>query len=253
MNEELIAKVVKQVLDDPRIQMLLRGHVEPQARPQMLILLNYAPDLPEQLQRMRDLWARAYSLKVLASPGVERCRPELPEGMEWVTFEEAYNGCWQRIVLPTCSHNTLAKIALGLRDTPISIMAAEGIMRGIPVELCTSQLKFTEKTPPAYRQLYEGYLKQVESYGVVVRESLCDVNSRRCAPVSGANSSECALPQGASSREVVSWERRLLTEKDVLNFPVGCAVRVGKATIISPLAMDTLKKRRIEILREGVS
>ncbi len=252
MNEELIARVVRQVLEDPRIQMLLKGQVEPQARPQMLILLNYAPDLSAQLQQMRHLWGSTYGLKVLASPGVERCRPELPQGMEWVTFEEAYAGCWQRIVLPTCSYNTLAKIALGLRDTPLSIMAAEGITRGIPVELCTSQLRFTEKTPAAYRQLYEEYLRRVESYGVVLRESLCEVGTKRCTPHQTAEERSCAQPS-SGGREVVSWERRLLTEKDVLDFPAGCALKVSRATIISPLARDALKKRRIEVLREGVS
>lgn len=254
MNDDLIAKIIRQVLADPRIQMLLKGQVAPDARPQMLILLHYATDLPALLRQMCELWRDTYDLRVLASDTVERYRPELPEGMEWITLEEAYGICWQRMVLPTCSANTLAKIALGLRDTPITIMAAEGIGRGIPVELCTSQLKFTERTPVAYRRLYQGYLKQVESYGVILRENLSEMNPTlpagkvACLPVDADGQAETA-----ESNRVISWKHRLMTEKDVLDFPVGCTVMVGTSTIISPLARDMIRKRRIDICREGVS
>lgn len=45
-------------------------------------------------------------------------------------------------------------------------------MRGIPVEIYTSNLGFTSKTPVAYKQLYESYLERLRSFGVIVKDSV---------------------------------------------------------------------------------
>ncbi len=157
MDEELILRVIQQVLADPRLQALMQEQPVPgagcragcraqgapgaapgaAARPDLLVLLNYAPNLPGMLQEIVRRWGDIYSLKVLASDAVMRCKPDLPAGLTWVTCQEALGGCWQRMALPTCSANTLAKIALGLRDTPLCVIAAEGISKGIPLELYT--------------------------------------------------------------------------------------------------------------------
>jgi len=252
MDEQLILGVIKQVLADPRLQALMAERPAPEAgrlpgaaaRPDLLVLLNYAPDLPGILQEIGRRFGAAYCIKVLASNAVT-CKPDLPAGLSWVTCQEAFAGNWQRMILPTCSANTLAKIALGLRDTPISVLAGEGIARGIPLELCTARLGFTGQTPAPYRQLYEGYLKQVASYGVIIRDSLQDRASFGGIPAA-CQRANCEPEPG-----MIGWNSRLLTERDVLAFPEGSTVKFGQSTIVTPLAKDLLKRRRVEIRREG--
>ncbi len=250
MDEELILRVIQQVLADPRLQALMQEQPAPGALPaarqDLLVLLNYAPNLPGRLQEIVSRWGAAYSLKVLASDTVMRCKPDLPAGMAWVTCQEALGRGWQRMALPTCSANTLAKIALGLRDTPLCVIAAEGISKGIPLELYTDDLGFTGQTPAPYRQLYEGYLNQVRSYGVIVRDNLRDQTA-----AGGASITACKPAGATCESKIIGWNSRLLTERDVLAFPTGCAVKLGQSTIMTPLAKDMLKRRQVEIRREG--
>lgn len=243
MNEDLIAQIIRKVMEDPRVQELLGGGMIASPKPEMLILLNYTHDLLELLQKARALWGEMYSLKILATDAVMKCRLELPAGMSWITCQMAMqHKNWQSMVLPTCSANTLAKIALGLRDTPISIMAAEGISSGIPVELYTGCLGFTEKMPAPYRALYESYLDQVRNYGVAIRETLGGQNTPgRLATGKTESNNE--------RREKINWNKGLLTEKDVIEFPTDCTIVVTKQVIVTPLARDTLKRRRVEIFR----
>ncbi len=250
MNEDLIVQAIRQVLADPRIQALLGAQLAPASgQPELLVLLNYSPDLPQLLVRLCNQWGASYALKVLPTAAVERSKPALPAGMSWVTCQEALAGAWQRMVLPNCSANTLAKIALGLRDTPVCIMAAEGISKGIPVELEAAHPGFTPQAPAAYRQLYEGYLKQVQSYGVIVGNNLSGEQTAAAAVFQPASGSGQAI--AAPGGPVINWGSKLLTEKDVLAWPADCTVRLNPAAIISPLAKDMIRRRRIEIRREG--
>jgi hypothetical protein len=256
MDEELILRVIKQVLADPRLQSLIQEQPVTAVRPQMLVLLNYAPDLPGVLREVQGRWGDTHALKVLATDTVVAHKPVLPAGLTWVTCQEAYEGCWQRMVMPTCSANTLAKIALGLTDAPVPAMAAEGIMRGIPVELHTGHIGLTTATPAAYRQLYQDYLARVESYGVVLRGNEQGSGQIMAAP--GGAPVACRAGQASGqtgeteqTANTVDWPNRLLTEKDVLTFPAGCAVRVSRSAIISPLARDMLAQRRVTLVREG--
>ena len=92
MDEELILRVIQQVLADPRLQALMQEQPAPgaAARPDLLVLLNYAPNLPGMLQEIVRRWGDIYSLKVLASDAVMRCKPDLPAGLTWVTCQEAF-------------------------------------------------------------------------------------------------------------------------------------------------------------------
>jgi len=251
MDEEIILRVIRQVLSDPRLQALVQEAPKADAKPELLVLLNYAPDLSGVLGEVLGRWGGSHTLRVLATDTVMGHKPALPAGLTWVTSQEAYRGSWQRMVLPTCSANTLAKIALGLRDTPASAMAAEGIVRGIPVELHTEYLGFTEATPAPYRQLYQGYLARVAGYGVILRGPEQAAGGDHIMAVPGL---QPAVPEKAVEKDaarIIDWPKRLLTEKDVLTFPTDCVIRLERSAIISPLAKDMLVRRRVETLIAG--
>jgi hypothetical protein len=251
MDEEIILRVIRQVLADPRLQALAQEQPPAAARPELLVLLNYAPDLSGVLSELLGRWGGTHTLRVLATDTVLGHKPALPAGMAWVTCQEAFRGCWQRMVLPTCSANTLAKIALGLRDTPASALAAEGIVRGLPVELHTEYLGFTAATPATYRQLYQDYLARVAGYGVLLRGPEQGAGGDHIMAAPGLQPAQPEPVIEKTAAKLIDWPNRLLTEKDVLTFPAGCAVRISRSAIISPLARDMLVRRRVNLVREG--
>ena len=253
MNEDLINQIVRRILSDPAVQTLLEGSragngALKAVKPRGLILLNYVPNLGRVLNALKHHYGADYTLNVLPSDQVARNKPELPEGMTWIEVEEALTGRdWQTLILPTCSANSLAKVALGIRDNPISEIIGRGITEGKTIELVTEYLGFTPQTPQAYRDLYEGYLQKVQTYGILVRttlngESPTETNKAKVATVN----SEPKASQGEAQR----FTKKFLGDKQAYGFPEDSKIFVSPGTVISPLARDTLNVRRIELCVE---
>ncbi|MDO0825824.1 flavoprotein, partial [Desulfosporosinus nitroreducens] len=148
------------------------------------------------------------------------------------------------------------------------------------IELVTEYLGLTAQTPQAYRDLYEGYLKKVQTYGFILRETLEEdctfASDNRTVPVLQGTSIERIVQQqiihpeqtswsceskktafyeeSASTREEIHFVKKFLGDKQAFGFPEDSRVHVKQGTVISPLARDTLKLRRIElcIAKEGV-
>lgn len=289
MNEELINQILRRILADPSLQELLQGGGNAEGskgiKPQALVLLNYVPDFPRLFKALSQRWGAAYILKLLPSDQAFLARPELPEGMSWISVAEAMaKSDWAKFILPACSANTLAKAALGIRDNPISEMIGRGISRGCSIELVTEYLSLTEATPPAYRQLYEGYLQRLQTYGVKVWAALRDEQpladpslQARPSPTGQLNlpgqtgqpnqfsqlsQSGSSVPAEAefrpepgdtredSASEMIRYTGKFLGDKQAWGFPEGAAVIIPGGTVISPLARDTLRLRRIELCTE---
>ncbi|KGK82385.1 flavoprotein [Desulfosporosinus sp. HMP52] len=286
MNEELIRQIVSRILSDPSLQGLLQGtgHQAPPSRvkSEALIILNYVSDFPGVLASVQERWGETYTLRILPSDQVCQAKPELSAGMSWISAEEALGKAdWPKVILPTCSANTLAKAALGIRDNPISELIGQGISQGSSIELITEYLGLTNRTPAAYRELYEGYLEKLKSYGVVIHESL----NQSCADVKyGSQETNLILDQKFVSqqpnllaveqrivnqypvinqpvrtvfaeepdlkREEIYYTKKFLGDKQAYGFPEASRVLVSEGTVISPLARDTLKQRRIELCLE---
>ncbi|SDI61101.1 flavoprotein [Desulfosporosinus hippei] len=300
MNEELIRQIVTRILSDPSLQGLLQGTGKSQdawsrVKSEALVLLNYVSDFPGVLTTVQERWGETYTLRILPSDQVYQAKPELPAGMSWISAEEALGKAdWPKVILPTCSANTLAKAALGIRDNPISELIGRGISQGSSIELITEYLGFTSRTPAAYRELYEGYLEKLKSFGVQILRSLnpscADVKFGSQEPnlildqkflsqqpnlltdeqktvnqASKAQSKESqpnqypVINQPVRSvfadepdlkREEIYYTKKFLGDKQAYGFPEASRVLVSAGTVISPLARDTLKQRRIELCLE---
>ena len=303
MNEELINQIVSRILSEPAFQALLHGNKDGNiaelkaVKPDGLVLLNYVPDFERVLSSLKQCCGSDYTLSILPSDQANVSKPKLPEGMTWITPQDALNKTtWQKIMIPACSPNTLAKAALGIRDNPISELIGRGISQGIPTLLVTEYLGFTAQTPKTYLQLYEGYLQTVQSHGVVVSETLGEGCSSlitgmgRAASVAGGlvidtgtalssldpavtqtrQSNQASLyeqttyeqrsatfeqknssdKQCAPCREEIRFDKKFLGDKQTYGIPEGSRVLVKQGTVISPLARDTLKSRRIELCVE---
>lgn len=265
MNEERINQIVQRILADPALQGLLQRAGcqtnEPTVKSEALVLLNYVPDFPRLFKALARRWGAGYTLKLLPSDQVFLAKPQLPEGMSWISVAEAMAKTdWAKFILPACSANTLAKAALGIRDNPISEMIGRGISRGCSVELVTEYLGLTEQTPPAYRELYEGYIQKLQTCGVNVWAALGDEQ-----PLAGPSPQAQPSPPASAAAEFrskpgdtredsaprrIRYTKKFLGDKQAWGFPEGTAVIIPGGTVISPLARDTLRLRRIELCME---
>jgi len=285
MKEELIQQIVKRILSEPAFQALLKGDKagtieEARAvKPDGLVLLNYVPEFEPVLNALKLSYGADYTLSILPSDQAFEAKPTLPEGMTWITPEDALSKMtWQKILIPACSANTLAKAALGLRDNPMSESIGRGIAQGIPIVLSTEYLGFTDQTPKAYQKLYEGYLQTVKSYGVLVCTTLqegCTLLKEKktstfsqVSAVTQAGQHHRTKPtfyeqrtaiceqnkasdeQKLSAREVICYEKKYLADKDAYGIAEESIILVKQGTVISPLARDTLKSRHIELRQE---
>ena len=261
MKEELIQQIVRRTLSEPAFQALLQGdnsgsREEPKAvKPDGLVLLNYVPEFEQVLNALKLSYGADYTLSICPSDQAFEAKPTLPEGMSWITPQDALSKTtWQKIILPACSPNTLAKTALGIRDNPINEIIGRAIIQGIPTLLVTKYLGFTVRTPKAYYVLYEGYLQTVRSYGVQVCETLEKCPALlKCKRTSSFSQEPAATHVGqhnTSSPEVIHYEKKYLADKDAYGIAEETVVIVKKGTVISPLARDTLKSRCIELRQE---
>ncbi len=267
MNEELIGQIVRRILSEPTFQTFLQESkgksVELKAvKSDALVLLNYVPELEQVITALKQRFGADYNLSVLPSEQALAAKPTLPEELTWITPQDALSKTtWQKILIPSCSPNTLAKAALGIRDNPISEIIGRGITQGISTLLLTEHLGFTAQTPKAYHELYEGYLQTVQSYGVMVCATLEDrctliKDTGKLASVkedqTSLNKQKLAsCEQNTSSQEVICYEKKYLADKDAYGIAEETVVIVKRGTVISPLARDTLKTRRIELRQEG--
>ena len=261
MNEELINQIVSRILSEPAFQALLQGNTtgtleHKVIKPDGIVLLNYVSDFERVLKAVKLSYGADYTLSILPSDQVLVAKPTLPEGMSWITPQDALSKTsWQQIIIPTCSPNTLAKAALGIRDNPINEIIGRGISLGISTLLVTEYLGFTAHTPKAYRELYDAYQQTIQSFGVRV----CATLKEGCTTVTETGQSNrtsfyeqtvAVSEQSAPVREEISFDKKFLGDKQVYAIPEGSIVLVKRGTVISPLARDTLKSRKIELRQE---
>ncbi|MDP4159345.1 MAG: flavoprotein [Bacillota bacterium] len=276
MNEELINQIVQRILSDSAFQALLNGYRNGNTagtkavKSDALVLLNYVSDFEPILNAVKNCWESEYTLTVLPSDSVAKAKPALPDGMNWITPQDALTKTdWQQIIVPACSTNTLAKAALGLRDNPLCELLGRGISQGTPIALVTESLGFTPQTPKAYLELYAGYLQNIQAYGVQVYARIGDMNrapnnkttntvtAAVVTPVATATvlmNQEFERPSTTFSEQplnVVRFEKKFLGDKDAYAFPEAARVLVNRFTVISPLARDTLRLRRVQLCIEG--
>jgi len=268
VNDTLVQKIVQLIMNDPELrqQILASQPVTPEsAKHEILVLLNYAPNMAKVLEKIAAEWGKGYQISVLGTDSVKTEQLPIPSGMHLISCSEALKQRnWQRVILPTCSANTLAKIALGVRDNAVCELAGRAIAGGIPVELVTDYLGFTAQTPLAYRQLYAGYIGRLRKYGVVVKDQpgnlLALEPELKSETVNHIDAMTPHMYQALplisapvgdyAQASVICWEGKLMTEQDAVNLPEESVVKVAKKAIISPLAKDKLRQRHIEIVRE---
>lgn len=240
MDESLVREIVARILADSRFQALVAGasRNESALKPAALVVADSEAAVA-LLPELQERWGGCYSLQVFLGAPVEAAAVALPRR----SFQEAMaETSWSRLLIPVCSGPQLAEIALGLRGTPLAALAAEAILRGIPVEIGRVDFAFTERTPAAYRKLFEEYMQRVAAYGVTIGTKTV-VPSAPSAP---------AVVKETAFRPEVPFDKKLMTEKEAVLLPEQAVLNLKRATILTPAAIDVLKQMRVQVYREGV-
>lgn len=167
------------------------------------------------------------------------------------------------VVLFNLSCDAMAALASGACDTAYTRLASKAILSGKKVYVPTEEVElyqYKETAPAAYYNMMQQKLDLLVASGVVIcaRASLEQVilGSETPAPVPAAApvsaAPACAAPVACSEVKEVRIDKRVLTEKDLIeaNMDGVTKVYIGEKTIITALAKDAAKDRGMTIVRE---
>ena len=167
------------------------------------------------------------------------------------------------VVLFNLSCDAMAALASGACDTAYTRLASKAILSGKKVYVPTEEVElyqYKETAPAAYYNMMQQKLDLLVASGVVIcaRASLEQVilGSETPAPVPAAApvsaAPACAAPVACSEAKEVRIDKRVLTEKDLIeaNMDGVTKVYIGEKTIITALAKDAAKDRGMTIVRE---
>ena len=167
------------------------------------------------------------------------------------------------VVLFNLSCDAMAALASGACDTAYTRLASKAILSGKKVYVPTEEVElyqYKETAPAAYYNMMQQKLDLLVASGVVIcaRASLEQVilGSETPAPVPAAApvsaAPACAAPAACCEAKEVRIDKRVLTEKDLIeaNMDGVTKVYIGEKTIITALAKDAAKDRGMTIVRE---
>lgn len=139
------------------------------------------------------------------------------------------------VIVGQLTTGQLADIAAGRDDTPLSCAVTTSLLTGRPVYLLPEALPHRRHQATANAALYrvlEGYVAQLEDFGV-----------RLCAPCREAE------PQQEQAGSGWDFGPGLLTAEQAKQLAGQAAgtLRFARGTIITPLARDVLRAKRMQI------
>ncbi|HHV79498.1 MAG TPA: hypothetical protein GXX40_07820 [Firmicutes bacterium] len=155
------------------------------------------------------------------------------------------------VVVPVLTQNTCAKAALGIRDSLASDTLAAAFLLGRPVLIATDAIP-TEGVPAAYRQMILSHLKTLESFGArLVRAAMLAQQVKALlegAPPEGVQTPKSTISGKPLPTKLV--DLRVASEW-VKEKGVSEAFVVEPGTIITPLAADFLRERKVLVVRRA--
>ncbi|WP_380180009.1 hypothetical protein [Kalamiella sp. sgz302252] len=181
--------------------------------------------LPETLAALEALHTAGYELRLTLSYSASAIRPNL---LRWrdnflpnLVIERRFPAPqeeYSELFLPALSGNSLAKIALCLRDNVASAWAFHALRHRKKI-VATLNGEFARTDfPPAVRQRQQNYIETLQEYGVIV-------------------------PGSAKGKS-------LLSLADIRAHPEGASLRIDRNMLITPAARDEIARRRIRLSKK---
>ncbi len=255
MDENVLREVIARIMADPRLQPLLTAATAKSSaqKQNWLVVIENEAGL-RALPQIQKQWSSCAELQLCVAGPISVPSASLPQ----ISCENATGRIdWGRILLPVCSAQQLGEVVRGFRRDKVTDLIAWAVLQGIPVEIGYIEYGFSEKTPDAYRRLLEGYVEQAAAYGVTISKgSICPeptlVDSNQLAtplPWSFGEPVHSAEPE---TRSAVRYEKNLMTEKEAILLPEHAVLMLNKSVVLTPSAIDTLKRQKVQVYKEGV-
>lgn len=130
------------------------------------------------------------------------------------------------LYLPVCGLSMMAKIALGIADTPISRMVQIGIMTGKDIMLSPH---VDTALPPAYGALFSAYTERIRAFGITI---LSDTPKNQ---------------RGNGYVAPVSISGRKLIDAAYMKDTQETEIVIAPGMVITPLAKDVARQRNITL------
>lgn len=159
------------------------------------------------------------------------------------------------LVVPVLTQNTCAKAALGIRDSLASDALACAFLMGKPVVIATDSVP-VEGVPAPYRQQILTYLKTLESFGARLTKACHLAAAVRSVLLGvGATGQSGAVRLPGDGAGVAAIEAKLVDLKAAMEWVerngTGEPLVVRPGCIITPLAADFLRERRVTVVRRA--
>ena len=191
------------------------------------------------------------------SPGQIKEAEKMGDHIEFVFRDRIYRNMQvDEVWIGRLTYDDLAKLALGLNTSFGYIM--EIIMKGIPVHIFPEGREYLsyENTAPIFLvNLWRAYEKKVYNLGIYFDNPLKkgkEYFQKEENPYQvGANMvyGEEGLQGTMCVKHTV--DKKLLTEGDIQSLPKStCVIEIPKNTIVTPLANDYLRQKKISVIRK---
>jgi hypothetical protein len=255
MDENVLREVIARIMADPRLQPLLAAATAKSSaqKHNCLVVIENAAGLCA-LPEIQKQWSSCAELQLCVAGPISVPSASLPQ----ISCENATDRTdWGHILLPVCSAQQLGEVVCGFRRDKVTDLIAWAILQGIPVEIGYIEYGFSEKTPDAYRRLLEGYVEKAAAYGVTISKgSICPapavVISNQLASPLPWSFGEPVHSTEPETRSAVRYEKNLMTEKEAILLPEHAVLMLNKSTVLTPSAIDTLKRQKVQVYKEGV-
>ena len=270
MDESLIRELVARILASPQVEALMKavpatGAVNVPEKKDCLVVIDNDASV-RLLPEIKLIYGASQSLLLCSIGAVNVSGTTLPHA----SFDQAMGSTgWSKLLIPVCSRKQLAAMATGQCPDKVCELAAQAILLGIPVEIGRVEYGFTDKTPDAYRKMFAGYEQQLAGFGVSIGAeksfalAAATPAAQEPTTASAVANAKLADPQPWSFGEpvkqvvpgncaTVTYTHGLMTEKEAILLPEHAVLQLGRSTVLTPSAIDTLKKQKVQVFKEGV-
>ncbi|HEY3364342.1 MAG TPA: hypothetical protein VGK74_04760 [Symbiobacteriaceae bacterium] len=247
-------------MDKDEIVRLVLAEVErrlnpapPAPRPRRLALVEPGSGLPALLGRLLQmgnitvvLCGRAANTPEMAA--FKQLLPTLPDEID--RLERDVLPHLELLLLPNLRAGTAARIALGMDHGTVPYLTQAALWAGVPVATTPG---WSQGGPPAYRELFGGYLHRLQEFGVQVDLPGTTVPAGLVpqAPDAQPPMAQPPMAQPPATPPPATFEGRVLTESDVLSLLLRqvSEIVLPPGTLVTALALDTARAKGLRLIR----
>lgn len=229
----------------------------------LIIFTGSTTGFDEGIREIARLKSDGWQLKVVFSKGAQAIldgfEVKKALGIDEILYEDQITTLKplyrdvDRVIIPTLTLNSTAKIALGIADTPVTSILSQCLMYGVPIVAARNGCDIknfsshpgARKSNPVYIQKMTEYLELLASYGIEL-VNVCELYDRvaekKMNNVMNAATISSDTKYDASSKKVIS-------RTDIIKASMaGKAILVSKNAIITAYAKDAAKEFGVKIL-----